>query len=50
MQKFVDRHVPIELWPPLLRDRYEKKPKAAHDLKIKEAANRGDPIVDNEQA
>jgi hypothetical protein len=50
LQIFIDRHIPIALWPPILRETYEKKLKAADDLKIKEAANQGGPIVDNEQA
>jgi hypothetical protein len=31
MQAFLDRHVPIELWPQFLRDMYEKKIKVVHD-------------------
>ena len=31
MQEFLDRHIPIELWPPFLRDMYEKKIKVVHD-------------------
>jgi hypothetical protein len=39
LQEFVDRHIPFDFWPPILRAEYEKKLKAADDLKRKEAAN-----------
>ena len=39
LKEFVRRKIPLEMWPPILRDRYEKNLTAADDLKIKKAAN-----------